>query len=64
MATYYCPTSSVTSNHAVNIVGWDDNFPASSFKNKPAGDGAINFVDVIKDDFSFKFGGMFVHALH
>ena len=24
----------------------------------------INFVDVIKDDFSFKFGGMFVHALH
>lgn len=40
VATYYCPTSSVTSNHAVNIVGWDDNFPASSFKNKPAGDGA------------------------
>ena len=32
VATYYCPTSSVTSNHAVNIVGWDDNFPASSFK--------------------------------
>ena len=40
VATYYCPTSSVASNHAVNIVGWDDNFPASSFKNKPAGDGA------------------------
>ena len=40
VATYYCPTSSVTSNHAVNIVGWDDNFPASSFKNKPAGNGA------------------------
>lgn len=39
VATYYCPTSSVASNHAVNIVGWDDNFPASSFKNKPAGDG-------------------------
>ena len=40
VATYYCPTSSVASNHAVNIVGWDDNFPASSFKNKPAGNGA------------------------
>ena len=40
VATYCCPTSSVASNHAVNIVGWDDNFPASSFKNKPAGDGA------------------------
>ena len=39
VATYYCPTSSVASNHAVNIVGWDDNFPASSFKNKPAGNG-------------------------
>ena len=27
-------------NHAVTIAGWDDTFPASKFKNSPAGDGA------------------------
>lgn len=27
-------------NHSVVIVGWDDNIPASWFKNKPEGDGA------------------------
>ena len=40
VATYYCPYASAPSNHAVNIVGWDDNFPASSFKSKPQGNGA------------------------
>lgn len=40
VATYYCPSASAPSNHAVNIVGWDDNFPAASFNNKPAGNGA------------------------
>lgn len=27
-------------NHAVDIIGWDDNFPASSFSTPPPGDGA------------------------
>ena len=27
-------------NHAVTIVGWDDNMPAGLFKNSPEGDGA------------------------
>ncbi len=27
-------------NHAVTIAGWDDNFPAENFYNKPEGDGA------------------------
>ena len=38
--TYYCPDSSAVANHAVNIVGWDDNFPASAFRFKPKGNGA------------------------
>lgn len=39
VTTYYCPNQ-VGSNHAVNIVGWDDNFPATSFKQQPQGNGA------------------------
>ncbi|GEM_PF-7007874 len=27
--------------HAVSIVGWDDNYPASAFKDTPPGDGAF-----------------------
>lgn len=36
---YYYP-SGKGSNHAVCIVGWDDTYAASSFKNTPSGDGA------------------------
>ncbi|MCR5267875.1 MAG: InlB B-repeat-containing protein, partial [Lachnospiraceae bacterium] len=36
---YYCPIS-ITTNHAVTIVGWDDNFSSSKFVNQPAGNGA------------------------
>ena len=36
VATYYCPQKQ-TANHAVNIVGWDDDFPAEAFSNRPAG---------------------------
>lgn len=39
VATFYCPDSRVA-DHAVNIVGWDDDFPASNFKTTPAGNGA------------------------
>ncbi len=44
--SYYNPSfSSVlpkdkSTNHAVTIVGWDDNFSKSKFNNKPSGDGA------------------------
>ena len=36
---YYCPVE-VGTNHAVTIVGWDDNFPKENFPTQPQGDGA------------------------
>lgn len=36
---YYQNVTTAT-NHAITIVGWDDNFSASNFANKPAGNGA------------------------
>ncbi len=38
-AAQYC-NSAKTANHAVTIVGWDDNFAASNFKTRPSGNGA------------------------
>lgn len=45
---YYSPTKSAfynpdgrTPNHAISIIGWDDNYPASSFRKTPPGDGAF-----------------------
>ncbi len=40
-ASYYYPGSPGT-NHAVLIVGWDDNYPASNFCTTPAGNGAVH----------------------
>ncbi|MCR5669995.1 MAG: Ig-like domain-containing protein [Butyrivibrio sp.] len=37
---YYNDVAS-TYNHAVSIVGWDDNFPKENFKKTPPGDGAF-----------------------
>ncbi len=37
---YYC-NSSVAINHAVVVVGWDDNYPAANFATTPAGPGAL-----------------------
>lgn len=37
----YCYIGTERPNHDVVIVGWDDSYPASNFKEKPAGDGAF-----------------------
>ena len=38
-AAYYYDNS-VTANHAVTIVGWNDNYPATNFATQPRGNGA------------------------
>lgn len=39
-ASYYC-SASTSANHAVCIVGWDDNYSASKFLTPPPGNGAF-----------------------
>lgn len=37
--SYYCPYD-LTTNHAITVVGWDDNYPAENFIHDPGSDGA------------------------
>lgn len=39
VASYYCPDS-IENNHAVLIVGWDDNYSKENFNRAPENDGA------------------------
>lgn len=39
-SSYYTDRKSRFANHAVTIVGWDDNFPAKNFNSEAPGDGA------------------------
>ncbi len=39
-AGYYCYDSNTGTNHAVTVVGWDDNYSKDNFPTKPEGDGA------------------------
>ena len=50
-ATYYCPNCS-RANHAVTIIGWDDNFDKSKFRNVPAGNGAF----IVKNSWGTAWG--------
>jgi len=40
-ASYYCSSPGRALNHHVTCVGWDDGYPASSFRSRPPGDGAF-----------------------
>ncbi|KDR94964.1 Cysteine protease, C1A family [Peptoclostridium litorale DSM 5388] len=37
---FYCPDEDAQTDHEINIIGWDDNFPKEHFTIKPEGDGA------------------------
>lgn len=39
-AAYY-HSSALSTNHAIDLVGWDDNFSSSNFQTAPAGNGAF-----------------------
>ena len=48
----YVNDSSIRPNHAVSIVGWDDNFPKEKFGITPPGDGAW----IVKNSWGSGFG--------
>lgn len=48
---YYNGSNSI--NHAVTIIGWDDNYSKTKFKTTPAGDGAW----LVKNTYPTRFGG-------
>ena len=48
---YYCPDT-IYSNHLVNVIGWDDNYPAYNFLTRPEVDGAW----LVKNSFGTDWG--------
>ena len=50
-SNYYCGVSK-NCNHAITVVGWDDNYPASNFRTAPAGNGAW----LIKNSWGTNYG--------
>lgn len=58
---YYCGDSTKTSNHAVTIVGWDDNFEVTNFKEgkRPINKGAYIVLNSYGSEFG-KEGYMYV----
>lgn len=40
-SAYYNSNPSTESNHAINLIGWDDDYPKENFKTQPQSDGAF-----------------------
>ena len=51
-AAYYSPLSFGGANHAVAIIGWDDNYSRNNFATTPPGDGAY----IVKNSLGSSFG--------
>lgn len=49
--SYYC-SGAYEANHAVMIVGWNDDFPCSNFNSTPAGNGAY----IVKNSWGTEWG--------
>ncbi len=48
----YYQTAKNRTNHAISLVGWDDNYPASNFLQTPPGNGAF----ILKNSWGTNFG--------
>ena len=48
---YYCPSFN-GGNHAITVVGWDDNYSRNNFYNSPAGNGAF----IVKNSWGSSWG--------
>ena len=53
-AGYYCYDEQTT-NHAVTVVGWDDDYPAQNFPTAPEGNGAW----IVRNSWGSDFGEVF-----
>lgn len=51
-ASYYDPYDDPGGNHAITVVGWDDNYPAANFNVRPQGNGAF----ICKNSWGTGFG--------
>lgn len=51
-ASYYDPYDDPGGNHAVTLVGWDDDYPAANFNIRPQGNGAF----ICKNSWGTGFG--------
>ena len=49
--SYYCDDYSVQPNHAVTIVGWDDEFPKENFEKQPLNNGAYIVLNSYGENF-------------
>ncbi|MDD0813795.1 lectin like domain-containing protein [Curvibacter sp. HBC28] len=49
---YYTAATPASANHAVTLIGWDDNYPASQFSTRPPGDGAF----LLKNQYGSSWG--------